>query len=189
MDKRLSIYLCKLLRHHPELAHLQMDEHGWVSVSDLIAGVNAHSPFQLDRERLTALVQADEKGRYRIDGAGQRIKCCQGHSIPWVEPELTYGPPPDVLYHGTTQRAWEDILRTGAILKMKRHGVHMQQDAQKAWASAVRHRRQTPVLLVIDARAMARNGMVFGVSDNQVWCTERVPAAYVTDVCRDPAGL
>ncbi|MGI6200001.1 MAG: RNA 2'-phosphotransferase [Christensenellales bacterium] len=189
MEQRLSIYLCKLLRHQPELAHLQMDKHGWVSVNNLIAGVNAHSQFRLDRQRLTALVQADKKGRYRFDETGARIKCCQGHSIPWVEPELTDGPPPDVLYHGTTQQAWESIRRTGAILKMKRHGVHMQSDAQKAWASATRHRRQTPVLLAIDARAMAQDGMVFGVSDNQVWCTERVPIAYVCGVYDDPAGL
>ena len=34
------------------------------------------------------------------------------------------------------------------------------------------------MLLAIDARAMAQDGMAFGVSDNQVWCTERVPIAW-----------
>ena len=31
----LSKYLCLLLRHQPEKAELDMDEHGWVSVEQL----------------------------------------------------------------------------------------------------------------------------------------------------------
>ena len=32
----LSKYLCLLLRHQPEKAELDMDEHGWVSVKQLM---------------------------------------------------------------------------------------------------------------------------------------------------------
>ena len=36
------------------------------------------------------------------------------------------------------------------------------------------------VVFVIDAAAMARDGFPFHRSDNGVWLTERVPAAYLT---------
>ena len=42
----------------------------------------------------------------------------------------------------------------------------------------------SPVVLVIDAAGMAAEGIVFGVSDNGVWCTERVDVRYVTEVLR-----
>lgn len=52
----LSKYLCLLLRHQPEKAELDMDEHGWVSVEQLIDGVNRHSSYKLDRELLEQIV-------------------------------------------------------------------------------------------------------------------------------------
>ena len=52
----LSKYLCLLLRHQPAKAELDMDEHGWVSVEQLINGVNGHSNYNLDRELLEQIV-------------------------------------------------------------------------------------------------------------------------------------
>ena len=63
----LSKYLCLLLRHQPDKAGLDMDEHGWVSVEQLIVGVNRHSSYKLDRELLEQIVAEDNKGRYRFD--------------------------------------------------------------------------------------------------------------------------
>lgn len=56
MDE-LSKYLCLLLRHQPEKAELDMDSHGWVSVEQLIDGVNHHSSYKLDRELLDQIVE------------------------------------------------------------------------------------------------------------------------------------
>lgn len=181
MGNALSVYLCRLLRHAPEDAGLHMDKHGWVGVQELIDGVNRYSKFHLDRTALETLVSEDEKGRYRFDETHTRIRCCQGHSVPWVEPILTPAQPPAFLYHGTTTEAAGEIDRSGAILKMARHAVHMHADPGMAWQSAVRRKNKTPVLLVIDAGRMAGDGFAFAVSDNGVWCTERVPAEYICD--------
>ena len=75
----LPKYLCLLLRHQPEKAELDMDEHGWVSVEQLIYGVNRHSRYKLDRELLELIVAEDNKGRYRFDDNHKKIKFCQGH--------------------------------------------------------------------------------------------------------------
>lgn len=176
----LSVYLCLLLRHKPEEVHLIMDKHGWVSVEQLIKGVNDYSSYKLDRELLEQIVAEDNKGRYRFDEKHEKIKCCQGHSVLWVEPELKYCEPPEFLYHGTTTKALEAIEESGAIKKMARHAVHMQADISKSWRSAERWRK-TPVVLKISASEMYKDGYRFGVTENEVWCTEEVPVRYICD--------
>ena len=156
--KRLSMYLSYFLRHRPEAAGLQMDEQGWVDVEELINGVNKKGGFTLDRMKLDEIVKGDSKGRYRYSEDGSRIKACQGHSIPWVKPELQFMNPPRYLYHGTTTDAVIQIMRSGKISKMNRHAVHMQEDQKEAWQSAVRWRK-TPVVLKIDAQSMNLAGV------------------------------
>lgn len=178
--KDVSIYISFLLRHKPEEIGLEMDPHGWVSVDALIDGINQRGKYAIDRARLEDIVAQDSKGRYRFDPDHTKIKACQGHSIPWVEPELDLLPPPDYLYHGTTTTAAEKILRSGAIHKMNRHAVHMQADPRMAWQSATRW-HLTPVVLKIDAGTMHRAGFVFGKTENDVWCTEAVPTEFIVE--------
>ena len=175
----LSKYLSFLLRHKPGDIHLDMDRHGWVSAEALINGINTAGKYQLNLEKLREIVNTDDKGRYRFSEDGQKIKACQGHSVPWVEPEMEYAEPPTYLYHGTTTAALEKILKSGAISKQKRHAVHMQANPQKAWQSAERW-HLTPVLLKIDAKAMYDRGFTFGKTENEVWCTESVPTEFIT---------
>ena len=178
--KNESVYLCYLLRHHPEDVGLEMDVHGWVSVDDLIYCISKRGKYTLKQSDLERIVLTDNKGRYRFNEDHTRIKCCQGHSIPWVIPELTYGEPPKYLYHGSNTAALKKIEADGAIRKMKRHAVHMQADEAQAWRSAERW-HLTPVVLKIDAKTMAEDGYAFGMADNGVWCTESVPVDYICE--------
>ena len=181
---KLSTYIARLLRHQPEMVGLTMDTHGWVSAAELIQKVNEAGRYRLTEQLLEEVVRSDSKGRFRFSEDGTKLRACQGHSIPWVEPELTYGPPPEYLYHGTTEESWQKIRESGGISPMGRHAVHMQAEAGKAWQSARRWRR-TPVVLKIDAAAMYAGGARFGLSDNGVWCTEAVPIRYVLAVLDD----
>lgn len=185
---RISRHLCRLLRHQPQLAHLEMDVHGWVDADQLVHNVAAEG-YPLTRQLLEEIVAEDQKGRYRFSPDGRRIKACQGHSIPWVEPELEKKQPPELLYHGTTTEALEKIRATGAILRMNRHGVHLQAEEQKAWPSARRWKGKTPVVLEIDAGRMARQGVEFGLSDNQVWICSQVPVEYIRRVLYTPTDF
>lgn len=181
---RLSVYISYLLRHQLEAIGLAMDAHGWVSVAELIEKANAAGRYHITESILDEIVRTDNKGRFRYSEDRTKIKACQGHSISWVEPELTYGQPPEYLYHGTTEESWQKIQESGAIHRMSRHAVHMQAEETKAWQSAKRWRR-TPVVLKIDAAAMCADGTVFGISDNGVWCTECVPIVHIINVLKD----
>lgn len=179
--EKTSIHLSYLLRHAPEAAGLDMDCHGWVSVSQLIANVNDSGKAQLTLETLQEIVATDNKGRYRFSPDSKQIKACQGHSIPWVEPELEVRTPPEYLYHGTTTEALQDIMKSGAILKMSRHAVHMQADINKAWQSAERRKSKTPVVLKIAAGNMSKDGIEFSISENEVWFCDHIPTEYIKE--------
>lgn len=180
--KQFSVYLCYLLRHAPEAAKLDMDSHGWVGVTQLIENVNALGKAHLTPELLQEIVATDDKGRYRFSPDGERIKACQGHSIPWVQPELEPRTPPEYLYHGTTMEALEEIRKTGAILRMSRHAVHLHADENTAWQVAKRRKSKTPVVLKIDAAAMTAAGFTFSISENGVWFCDHVPSEYICQV-------
>ena len=79
-----------------------------------------------------------------------------------------------------TTKALEAIEESGAINKMQRHAVHMQADISKAWQSAERWHK-TPIVLKIAALEMNKAGFRFGVTENEVWCTEEVPVRYICD--------
>lgn len=178
-NQRTSIYLSYLLRHAPDAANLDMDRNGWVSVSQLIENVNATGKAYLTLEALREIVATDSKGRYRFSADEKRIKACQGHSIPWVEPELEIKTPPEFLYHGTTTEALNEIMKSGAILRMTRHAVHLQAEMEKAWQSASRRKNKTPVVVKIAAGDMSRAGIEFSISENEVWFCERVPKEFI----------
>lgn len=178
--ENLSIYISYLLRHHPEAIKLDMDERGWVYVDELIEKINLDGKYSIDYEVLKEIVEKDKKGRYRFDLEMKKIKACQGHSITWVVPELEYKTPPEFLYHGTTTEALKKIVASGYISKMSRHAVHMQAEKEKAWKSAVRWKKN-PVILKIAALEYANTGAMFGETENNVWCTDRIPVEYIVE--------
>ena len=65
---------------------------------------------------------------------------------------------------------------------MNRHAVHMQADVNKAWQSARRWRHQKGIVLQIAAQRMEQDGHVFGLSENEVWCTKRVDVCYICGI-------
>jgi putative RNA 2'-phosphotransferase len=110
----------------------------------------------LTRDELAEVVRTSDKQRYSFDSTGLRIRANQGHSVA-VDLHLEPAEPPAELFHGTS--------------------AHLSEDADTARRVGARH--GTPVVLRVDARAMAAAGLIFFRSDNGVWLTDGVPAAYL----------
>ncbi|HLL67836.1 MAG TPA: RNA 2'-phosphotransferase [Micromonosporaceae bacterium] len=170
ISKRLSLHL----RHAPERIGLTLDRGGWVAVADLLAALSRHG-LRLTRAELDEVVTRNDKQRFAYDPTGTRIRASQGHSTP-VELDLPPVPPPPVLFHGTVQGNLAAIERDG-LRPMARHDVHL--SATVDTAVAVGQRRGRPVVLRLDAAAMARDGYEFRVSANGVWLTASVPPEYL----------
>lgn len=162
------------LRHRPEVIGIQLDDAGWVSVDDLLAGINRQG-IAIDRALLQEIVDNNDKKRFAFSEDGLRIRASQGHS---VEVDLQLQPvlPPDILYHGTAEKNLESILAEG-IKKVSRQYVHLSATTETALQVGSRHGK--PVLLTIHAQRMTAAGFLFYLSANGVWLTEEVPAEFV----------
>lgn len=169
-----SRFLSLVLRHKPEKVGLTLDAAGWVDVDDLLAACGRHGVV-MTRVQLETIVCSNEKQRFALSDDRTRIRANQGH---WVPVELGYAPatPPAVLYHGTPERA-VPAIRAEGLRRMDRHHVHLSTDP--AATLGVGARRGRPVLLTVDAAAMAAGGAVFYLTPNGVWLTDAVPAAYI----------
>lgn len=171
---RTSKFLSRVLRHDPGAIGIVLDEGGWVDVDELIAA-SARAGRRFSRAELDHVVANNNKKRFAYSDDGRRIRASQGHSVD-VELGLASAEPPEVLYHGTASTTLPVVLREG-LKPMSRRDVHLSADVETAVRVGSRHGR--PVVLVVDAAALAADGHIFRVSANGVWLTDRVPASHL----------
>ena len=161
-----SKFVSLILRHKPETIGIQLDEHGWANVEELIAGISKTREF--NREMLEEIVRTDSKQRYSFNEDKTLIRANQGHSIQ-VDVELEQKTPPDVLWHGTGEKYVESINKIGLIPKSRLY-VHLSKDYETAKTVGSRH--GNPVVYQINAKQMAEDGYPFYLSVNGVWLTK-----------------
>lgn len=171
---RTSKFLSLILRHQPERIGVSLDEHGWADVEELIAKTN-QSGVKMNLEILKEVVAKNNKKRFAFSKDGRKIRASQGHSIS-VDLDLKAIQPPELLYHGTATQFLKSIEVEGLVSK-KRHHVHLSPDEKTAISVGQRHGK--PVVLIIKAGEMARQGYEFYLSENGVWLTKCVPKMYV----------
>lgn len=174
-DVRISKTLSLWLRHDPGKAGLTLDEAGWTDV-DAVLGALGRVYAGADWETLTRVVETNDKQRFELSPAADRIRARQGHSVE-VTLDWPVTPPPERLYHGTVDRFLQPILADG-LKPMARHHVHLSPDLETA--RKVGTRRGKPVILVVDAAAMTRDGHSFLLTGNGVWLTDAVAARYLS---------
>ncbi|MER5260830.1 RNA 2'-phosphotransferase [Actinosynnema sp. NPDC002837] len=166
---RLSKRMAKVLRHDPGRVGLTLDAAGWVDLDDLVRALG------VSRAQVLEVVADNDKQRFAIEDG--RIRASQGHTVE-VSLDLPVTEPPAELYHGTVGRFLPDIFREG-LRPMARHDVHL--SASVETAVRVGSRRGKPVVLVVDAAAMAADGHEFRVSANGVWLAAAVPPNYLRE--------
>lgn len=109
--KKTSKFLSYVLRHHPELIDLNLDENGWANVDELTAkSTNDSQGFTF--EELDEIVETNDKKRFIFNEDKTRIRANQGHSID-INLALIPQQPPKFLYHGTAQSNIDSILEKG----------------------------------------------------------------------------
>ena len=171
--KSTSKFISLILRHKPEVIGITLDDHGWTDTKELIEGVNKTHPLTM--EMLEEIVRTDEKQRYSFNEDKTRIRANQGHSIP-VDADLTETEPPETLYHGTGEKSVPSIEKQG-LKPMSRLYVHLSKDAGTARTVGSRHGK--PVVYIVLAGEMHRDGYPFFLSANGVWLTREVPVRYL----------
>jgi putative RNA 2'-phosphotransferase len=177
MDKtltRASKFISLVLRHKPEAHGLQLDAHGWARIDDLIAAA-ARAGIPLTRQMIDQVVAENDKQRFAISADGSAIRARQGHSIQ-VDLGLAPVAPPDLLFHGTADRAIPAIREQGLQRRSRQH-VHLSATIETAVSVGARHGR--PVVITVQAGRMHADGHHFYQAENGVWLADEVPIAYL----------
>ena len=173
---RLSRTMAGVLRHFPERFDLKMDRQGFV---DLRAFVNALQRKQrryhwLRPHHIVAIIETDNKGRYEFrDGM---IRATYAHSFDVDLDADTMGTP-DNLYYPTTQEEVEIVLEVG-LKPSDRKKVHLSKAVVDA-VNAGRVRTESPIILEVDAKQAAEDGIVIQKAGKTVYLTNDVPPHYL----------
>jgi len=177
----LSKEVSYALRHAPHEYELEMDEDGFVPISQLLAALNetGHYEKEVTKEDLEYIIKTGDKKRHEI--VGDKIRALYGHSFP-MRIKKNQVVPPDVLYHGTTHRALEAILKEG-LKPMARQYVHLSKDIDTA-LSVGKRRDEHPVLLKIDAKAAHQAGISFYEGNDKVVLADFVPPRFLSLISR-----
>jgi putative RNA 2'-phosphotransferase len=174
--KKISKFLSLVLRHDPGKIGIELDAGGWTGVDGLLAAMaQGGRGKKIDLDTLRCVVETNDKGRFEFSDDGACIRARQGHSV-HVELGNERLEPPECLYHGTPEKFVESI-RSGGLLKMSRHAVHLSPDYDTA--VKVGSRRGKPVILKVRAKVMHEDGHQFFLTENSVWYTDRVPPEYL----------
>ena len=174
--ERVSKFISLLLRHKPEAANLVLDKYGYAQVDELVAYLNKkYGGFTVTD--LDTIVETDDKQRYSYNNDHTKIRANQGHSFP-VDLGLEAQQPPLLLFHGTSTKYLDSIMKRGIISKSRQY-VHLSKDVDTAHTVGLRHGART-VILVVSANQMWRDGYKFFLSDNDVWLVDEVPTKYFT---------
>lgn len=174
--ERVSKFISLVLRHKPEAANLVLDKYGYAQVDELVAYLNKkYGGFTVTD--LDTIVETDDKQRYSYNNDHTKIRAVQGHSFP-VDLGLEAQQPPLLLFHGTSTKYLDSIMKRGIISKSRQY-VHLSKDVDTAHTVGLRHGGGA-VILVVSANQMWKDGYKFFLSDNGVWLVDEVPTKYFT---------
>ena len=173
---RLSRTMAGVLRHFPERFDLQMDSHGFVSLRDFVNAIQRkqHRYHWVRPHHVIAIIETDNKGRYEYrDGM---IRATYAHSFE-VELDHPAGAAPDTLYYPTTPEEVDIVLEVG-LKPSDRKMVHLSKGVGDA-VNAGRVRTEAPVILEVDAKGAAEDGILIQKAGKTVYLTTDVPPKYL----------
>ncbi len=175
----LSKTISYALRHKPEEYGLTLDSEGFVWVEELRDAIRKTVPKYANIELADIYKAAACSDKKRHEILNGKIRAYYGHSCQnMIEHEAAT--PPDVLFHGTNPALWETIQQEG-LRPMTRQMVHLSSD--RATAEIVGKRKaDVPMILRVDAKRAAADGVVFFIGNDDIWLAETVPAKYIEQI-------
>lgn len=173
---KLSKEVSYILRHAPWEYELELDEQGWVDISQLLDSLHRDKKWEsVHADDLDKMLAASDKQRHEI--AEGRIRALYGHSVPHKIIKQAEAPP-SVLYHGTAGR-WVDTILKDGLKPMKRQYVHFSVDTDTARLVGGR-KDSSPVILQIDAKRAAADGVKFYHGNNNIWLADELPPEFIS---------
>nr|WP_154957833.1 RNA 2'-phosphotransferase [Paenibacillus xylanexedens] len=172
---KLSKELSYALRHAPWEYELELDEEGWVEISQLLVALHESPGWRnVTEDDLKHMIAVSNKKRHEINAG--RIRALYGHSTPQKISKIATQPP-ELLYHGTPVRAVSSIMERG-LQPRQRQYVHLSADMDTARQVGQR-RDDQPVILRVKAGQAAREGILFYHGNESIWLADVIPSRYI----------
>lgn len=169
--KKISKYMTYLLRHEP--SGLDVSNEGFVEMSSLLEKLRDRWP-DITKSHVREVVERDPKGRYEIKEG--KIRARYGHSID-VQPTLNEATA-DVLYHGTTSQAAQNILEEG-LKSRGRQKVHLSATVEDAMEVGKR-RTRNPVILRVNVEKAQSEGINVERASDKVFVADYIPPRFIS---------
>ena len=214
---QLSKTLAYILRHGTQKEHLEVRADGYVRLDAVLARPRIQKIAMDDAGRapthddVEAAVHDNAKKRFELtsgsdaspadEGTCRWIRAVQGHSIAAVTDlshtslstanvgeHLAEENGMHYAIHGTDEHAFEQILASGALKRMRRNQIHLAKGRPGASGIISGMRRRCTRLLYVDVGRALADGVPFDVSPNGVVLTPGVgdsgalPLSYVAHV-------
>ncbi len=173
---RLSKTVAYALRHDPWLYELELDEEGWTSIESLLSALREGKREweNVTEEDLHKIIKDESKKRYEIKD--DKIRALYGHSLE-KRIKKEPGEPPEFLFHGTSEKAYEKIKEIG-LRPMSRQYVHLSIDTDMAQKVGKR-KNKNPVILKVLAGKAYKDKINFYKGNEHVWLSDYVPPKYI----------
>lgn len=183
-EQEFSKYLSYLLRHNPADVGLELLEDGWINTHKLIKAINDSdtNKYVVALYQIIDIVKNDNKQRYSFkyedNDEYAYIRANQGHSIKGLKINFKLvETPPEYLYHGTSDKAAQAILDSGALVPMSRQMVHLSKDIETA--TNVGKRYGKVVIFRIDTEKAIEAGKRFYISENGVYLVDNLDSQFL----------
>ena len=170
---KVSKFLSFVLRHGPYNYGLSLDKHGLADFDSVCKILKDRFPG-LEAEYIKLIIEKDPKKRFQIKEG--KIRARYGHSVE-VEPLGESKEVADVLYHGTSPKSLDSILKEG-IKPGRRKFVHLSLTIEEAWHVGKR-KAPKPIILIIDSKRAEKEGLLFWKEEN-IYLTKEVPPQYIS---------
>ena len=170
----LSKLMSLILRHEPDKFGVVLDAEGYTPLAELLDALRRGHPDVTEAD-VREVVATVEPLKQRFSIVDDEIRANYGHSLDGKIHHVP-GVPPDVLFHGTAEKAVEAILLTG-LRPMGRQYVHLTVDRALALKVGGRHGR--PRLIQVDARGAHAEGVVFYPANRSFWLADAVPDGFL----------
>ena len=168
MIERITRSLAYMLRHQPEQFDLEVDNHGFAELDDVVQALNERLGEPVEEEDVRTAVESGDRIRYEIQG--EKIRALYGHSIP-VEPGDA-SKPPEMLYVAIAERDLERAERFG-LRGGRRRFLHLGLSEEDARETGRRLAERYTILEVRSLDAW-EEGINF-YDRRSLWLAEEVP--------------
>ncbi len=171
----ISKTLSYILRHHPEKFDIQLDTEGYANIQDILTILNKkYKNIDITREYIEHINEVSDKRRFEIKE--NKIRAIYGHSIEAKIEVFEVLNPPNILFHGTSEKAYLSIKKEG-IKKESRQYVHLSGDIDTA-INVGKRRTRNPIILSIDVENAKIAGIKFYKS-GEIYLTNYIPPEFI----------